>query len=183
MGWDRTVKPLPRPALYLLFGLVVALPVKASAPPLPAVVTLADGTYSVTREARNAFDRDVGKLMEAAKEAAAAFCAEKGKQPKVVSVTIDKPWITTGFVKATVVFKALDAGDPLLADHTPVPVIHARKKTVTAAATVSVPAPAPVSPVNDLYNDLLKLDDLHKRGILTDEEFQEEKKKVLNRSK
>lgn len=175
------MKHLPLSALYLLFGLVVAFPVNASPPPAPAVVALADGSYAVTREARNAFERDTDKLTEAATAAAVAFCAEKGKQLKLVSVTIDKPWITTGYVKATVVFKALDAGDPQLADTTPVPVINARKKTVTAAAAVAAPAPA--SPVNDLYSDLLKLDDLHKRGILTDEEFQEEKKKVLSRSK
>jgi hypothetical protein len=35
----------------------------------------------------------------------------------------------------------------------------------------------------DLYTELIKLDDLRKRGILTEEEFQAEKKKVLNRSK
>src|SRR6185503_12532274 len=32
----------------------------------------------------------------------------------------------------------------------------------------------------DLYADLLKLDDLHKRGILTGAEFESEKGKLLN---
>jgi hypothetical protein len=35
----------------------------------------------------------------------------------------------------------------------------------------------------DLYTELIKLDELRKRGILTEEEFQAEKKKVLSRSK
>ena len=39
-----------------------------------------------------------------------------------------------------------------------------------------------VKSTDDLYEALLKLDDLRKKGILTDEEFQAEKKKVLSRS-
>ena len=35
----------------------------------------------------------------------------------------------------------------------------------------------------DLYAELLKLDDLRKRGLLTDKEFEQEKKKLLKRSK
>jgi hypothetical protein len=34
----------------------------------------------------------------------------------------------------------------------------------------------------DLYTELTKLDDLRKKGIITDEEFEIEKAKVLNRS-
>ena len=33
---------------------------------------------------------------------------------------------------------------------------------------------------DDLYAQLTKLDDLRKKGILTDEEFQAEKKKILS---
>jgi hypothetical protein len=35
---------------------------------------------------------------------------------------------------------------------------------------------------DELYNELVKLDDLRKKGILTDDEFQAEKKKLLSRS-
>jgi len=48
------------------------------------------------------------------------------------------------------------------------------------------PAAAPAEKslsTDELYNDLLKLDDLRKKGILSDDEFQAEKKKVLSRSK
>ena len=32
----------------------------------------------------------------------------------------------------------------------------------------------------DIYSELIKLDDLRKRGIITDEEFNARKKKILN---
>ena len=77
--------------------------------------------------------------------------------------------------KAKVVFKALDAGDPQLrSEPTPAPMVE-RPAAVAAAERPAV--------VGDLYGDLLKLDELRKKGILTEEEFQSEKRKVLERSK
>ena len=39
---------------------------------------------------------------------------------------------------------------------------------------------APTSPVKDVYAELLKLDDLLKKGILTQAEFDSQKAKVLD---
>lgn len=50
--------------------------------------------------------------------------------------------------------------------------------SVSAPAIPASPAPAPQ---NDLYAELLKLDDLRKRGLLTDAEFEAEKAKLLAR--
>jgi len=35
-------------------------------------------------------------------------------------------------------------------------------------------------PTADMYSELIKLDELHKKGILTDAEFEEQKKKILS---
>ena len=52
--------------------------------------------------------------------------------------------------------------------------------------SVATPSPAEnataSAPVNTLYDQLMKLDDLRQRGILTVEEFDIEKKKVLAQS-
>ena len=45
-----------------------------------------------------------------------------------------------------------------------------------------VKAPEEQAPPGDLYKELLKLDDLRKRGILSDAEFEQEKKKLLDRN-
>ena len=47
-------------------------------------------------------------------------------------------------------------------------------------AARTVPAP---TATDSLYDELMKLDDLRKKGILTEDEFTAEKKKVLSRSK
>ena len=79
------------------------------------VVSMGSSTYSVTRQANNGFTRDTEKLKAEAKEDAAKFCADHGKQMKIVAVTEDKPLYTLGYATAKVIFKALDAGDPELA--------------------------------------------------------------------
>lgn len=121
------------------------------------VVSMGNNTYTITRDAVTVFSRNTEVLKAQAKEDAAKFCASKGKQLKVVDITVEKPRLTTGYAKAKIVFQAVDAED-------------------------SSPTVAPAT-VDLLYAELIKLDDLRKRGILTEEEFQAEKKKVLNRSK
>jgi hypothetical protein len=51
-------------------------------------------------------------------------------------------------------------------------------KPVEPSPKEAKPVPAP-DKGRDLYSELLKLDDLRKRGILTEEEFQAQKKKLL----
>jgi hypothetical protein len=148
------------------------------------VVSLGGDTYSITREAGSAFNRDVDKLKAEASEDAAKYCADQGKQLKVVSLTGNLPKFGLGYAKAKIVFKALNAGDPGLASEP-----AASPASVAAPAPAPVAAPAWVAPAekslstDELYGDLVKLDDLRKKGILTDDEFQSEKRKVLSRSK
>jgi hypothetical protein len=155
--------------LFLAFSVFVACVASAPAASKTSMVPKGDNTFEITRKATSAFNRDVDVLKSEAQDDAAKYCASVGKQMKVISLTAKKPLVSLGYASATIVFKALDAGDPEL----------------TGAVAQSGPAPAPrerLSPTGDLYNDLLKLDDLRKRGILTEDEFQSEKKKVLARS-
>ena len=138
----------------------------------PTIENLGNNTYRVSASATHKFTRNTAKLTEEATAAASAFCAKLGKQLKIVSMEENKSFYGVGeMARATLTFKALDLADPELASSaTP----------VGGAAQV-----ASASPLTNeaLYADLLRLDDLHKKGILTDEEFAAEKKKVLDRSK
>ena len=144
-----------------------------------------ENTYTTVTKASTAFNRDIDALTAEAQAAAVKYCTALGKQMKVISVTSDKPMFATGYARATVVFQALDAGDPELAVPVTTAVTSSGSKTVQTtvplAAPVAAPA-APLSPTDALYHDLMKLDDLRKKGVLTEEEFQAEKKKVLSRS-
>jgi len=139
-------------------------------------VPLGNDTFSITHEARTAFSRDTDKLKDEATAEAQKFCEAQGKQMRVISLTTKLPTFSLGYPSATIVFRALPPGDPGLTDPLP---------TAGSAGGTAVAVEAPKSIVKsteDLYDALLKLDDLRKKGILTDEEFQAEKKKVLSRS-
>lgn len=136
------------------------------------VVELGQDTYSVTRVAKTGFGNDTDKLQELALKDAQEYCAKLHKEIKVLSKTSYRPkWMLTGYANAKVTFKALDANDPEL--HTPVP------DPVEPNATGASGQP---TATGSLYADLMKLDDLRKRGILTEEEFQAQKKKLLEKS-
>ena len=165
-------KTLGRISALLWVGLAWfagALP--ANAAPLKSAkpVSLGDNTYSITCEANVRWSRNTEKLRAQATEDAQKFCASQGKQMKIVSVTDEKPFFAVDFVKAKVVFKALAADDPELMTASP---------TASASAAGEKPAAPP-----EFYSDIVKLDDLHKRGLLTDEEFAAAKARVLNRIK
>ncbi len=149
-------------------GLFLVGTLVLSAASTSRIETLGDGTYAVTRTATNGFDRDVTKFRREAEADAAKFCAEKGRQMKLVAVSTDRPHFGGGFSSARIVFKALESGDPAL------------------RAPEAPPAPAAAAPTGtlptyngDTYSELLKLDDLRKRGILSDREFEQQKKKLL----
>lgn len=100
--------------------------------------------------------------------AATQFCAKEGKQLKVVSVTEDKSFYLIGaYPQTTLTFKALGPGE---AEPAPAPVAQADH-----------PKPPPPMTADLLTTELTKLDDLRKKGLLTDEEFTAAKKKLLDR--
>ncbi|MEO6005865.1 MAG: SHOCT domain-containing protein [Opitutus sp.] len=147
---------------FACFGLAL-LACGAKSALIDPVVPLGENTFSITRQASSGFSRDTEQLKADVREEATAYCAAQGKQLKIESLTAKKPMFALGYASAKIVFKALDPNAPEL----------------VAAAPAASEKP---TSTGGLYNDLLKLDELRKRGILNEEEFQSEKKKVLNRS-
>jgi hypothetical protein len=143
----------------------------ASSPP-PVPVSMGDNTWSITREAGTAFNRDLDKLKAEVNDDATKFCADRGKEIRVLSVTGKLPMFGTGYARAKITFKALNPGDPELTAPLPVP---------GAPAQAYAPVERRLT-TDELYAELVKLDDLRKKGILTDDEFQAEKKKLLSHS-
>lgn len=159
--------------LALPLGLLAAT---CRADPNPEIVPLGHDTYALTRWASNGFTRNTEKLKAQALEDAAAYCAKLHKELKVVSTAANRPAVPlTGFASAKVVFKALDASDPELRAPVPAPALVAAPPAVAENAT-------PRTETDVLYKDLTELDDLRKRGLLTEEEFQAKRRKLVEKS-
>jgi hypothetical protein len=147
-------------------------------------------TYTLTEVPGTGFERDTQALKDKAQAEAQKYCDSHGKILKVISLEAKKPLYLTGYVTATIVFEALPPGDPRLTQApayaaTPMGGNQAASNSYAYATPGAAAAPAPANSPEisgDLYTQLLKLDDLRKKGILTQEEFDEQKKKILARS-
>jgi len=166
------------PPVWLLLLFTFVLPASlARALETSSIESLGNDTYSVTASATTKFTRNTAKLKAAAIDAATQFCAKEGRQFKLLSVGERKSMYMVGDMATTkITFKALKAGDPELA---PAPGETARP--VVAAAPAPTPAPLPAVTADVLSSELTKLDELRKKGLLTDEEFTLAKKKLLDR--
>ena len=168
--------PLPKTLLaVLLFAGVAGI---APANSIAKLTPEGDHTFAAVREAKTTFDRDVERLKTEALADARQYAAAQGKEAKILAVTVKKPWYATGFPSAKVVFKLLAPGDPELTAP-----VTANNPLALAPAPAGAPTVGGTGTNDDLYTALLKLDDLRKRGILTEKEFAEEKKKILERSR
>jgi hypothetical protein len=165
------MKITPFRSLAIASSLCLASAAFAKGDSISNAVPMGNSTFAITTEAPNAFHHDTDKLKQEATDAAQRYCAERGKVLKVVSLTSKDPIIGMGYAHAKIVFKALASDAPELA---------------APAMAPGQPMPAYVPPghlsTDQLYEQLTKLDDLRKKGILTDDEFQAEKKKLLSRS-
>ncbi len=148
-------------ALAALLGAVSAWAADVS-PITPA----GDGAFAVTVKAHHKFTRNTDKLKDEAMAAATQFCALDGKQLKVISLTQNKSMYLVGdFASVTLTFQALPPGEA-----EPAP-----------AAAATVPAGPKHLTTDELGAELTKLDDLRKRGLINDAEFDALKQKVLSR--
>jgi hypothetical protein len=168
--------------LLVITALTLVAPLSVWAASVSKLESMGDNTFAITRTATSGFDRDVRKFRQEAEQDALQYCTSHGKMLKVVAVTSDRPHFGGGFASARIIFRALDAGDPALtAVEAPAPAPAA----TTTGTGQSVAAPTGVLPTyaGDLYSEILKLDDLRKRGLLSDKEFEQQKKKLLKKFK
>ena len=147
---------------------------RASSPAPAPVVPVGDNTFSITHTGKTAFSRDTEKMKADVRQEAAKYCAAQGKELKILELTSEKPFFSTGYASAKIVFKAVTPGEVEPAS---------APTTAASASSMTNRSVEPATPTDELYNELMKLDELRQKGILTDKEFKAEKKKVLDRSK
>lgn len=143
----------------------------------PGVVKLSSDTYSLSATDKGGSMSDIGSTKTQMEREANDFAAKQGKVVSPVSMK-DTPTAVQGFTAIEYQFKLVDKGS------LPPPVVLATQPAPMSVSGVAAPAlAAPAAqPVHshDIYAELIKLDELRKRGILTEDEFTSEKKKILN---
>lgn len=145
----------------------------------PGIVKLSPDTYMLSREAHGGIFASASALKAGVINDANAFAESQGKVAVPLSSN-EKPmgngpaqWASFEYQ-----FRVVDKNDPEVRRTSLVPranvVIEKNEKV-----TVDVTTRDQTDRSKDVYAELIKLDDLHKRGILTQAEFEAQKRKLL----
>jgi hypothetical protein len=128
------------------------------------VVQMGSDSYMVSRQAASGFT-GMSTLKADAMREAYARCQQTGQSVEVVeTVDAKPPYIFGNFPKTEIRFKCVN---------------EVRSPRGTAGAQIDGVEASPKA--SSLYEELNKLDELRKRGLLTEEEFNAEKQKLLSR--
>ncbi len=167
--------------LCLFFSLIIATVFTGCKS--PGIVQLSPDTYMTTKEDHGgifAFNR--GKLKTETIREANAFAESKGKIAIPIATKEHPVGILVDWASFEYQFRVVDKNDP-----------EARRTAIVPRTDVVIEKTDKISAEirtkdetekgSDLYTKLMKLDDLRKKGLITDAEFESEKQKLLNRAK
>ncbi len=134
------------------------------------VIPMGEDTYVVSRQAATGFSGS-GTLKADAFAEAREFCEKQNKKLQVVNTTeAQPPFIFGNFPKAEVQFMCLVNSDPELS-----------RPKLRKDAGVSLEIKKDITPhKKDIYTELKKLKELLDEKIITQQEFNSEKKKLLS---
>jgi hypothetical protein len=127
----------------------------------PGIVKVAPNTYLLSRvDHAGAFGNAAAMKADVIREAN-EFAESQGKIAIPVYLNETPAW-PTHFATIDYQFRLVDKSDP------------------EAQRAYIIPQPNATTEKKDIYSELIKLDDLRKRGILSEAEFEAQKKKLLD---
>ncbi|MED5617633.1 SHOCT domain-containing protein [Ideonella sp. BN130291] len=162
---------------HLPLALAVCLTLNACA--TADIVPMGTDVYMISQTSAGGVFTNMGTLKAEVIQRANSFAESKGKVAVPVAAR-ETPPAPGRMPNYEYQFRLVDRNDPRASGggliKTPDMVIENRNQ---APAVIVNPPPKEVAQPKDVYTELLKLDDLRKRGIITDAEFEAQKRKLL----
>ena len=144
------------------------------------IVRLSPDTYILSRSSAAGMFVNMSRLKGKVIQEANAFAESKGKIAICLSSNEVRP--VHGFPSFEYQFRVVEKDDPEARRTSLVP-----RPDIVIEKTEKISAEIQSEDISendlDLYTELMKLDNLRKRGLITDGEFEAEKQKLLNRTK
>jgi hypothetical protein len=141
----------------------------------PGIVQISPDTYFISRTDKGGVFGNASKMKVEVIREANEFAAKQGKVAIPLS-TRETPMAIGQFASFDYQFRVVDKNDPEAKRTALIPradiVVDKTEKVTADVKTIDEKSP-------DLYTELTKLDDLRKKGIITDAEFEAAKKKLL----
>lgn len=145
----------------------------------PDAMMISPGVYMISRtSAAGSVFVNMAQLKADTIEAANRFAKSKGKEAVAVSLRDERP--VPGFPLVEYQFRLVDPGS---VQDSSVTLKKDADITIRRDDNINIKTdqPAQKAAAPDLYSELLKLEDLKKRGLLTEDEFQNQKRKLLGK--
>jgi hypothetical protein len=143
----------------------------------PGVVKMSPDTYMISRTDKGGIFGNAGAMKADVIREATEFAEKQGKVAIPISSRETPLLVGRQFASFEYQFRMVDARDPEARRTSLVPRADVViEKTEKIDANVKTKDETPRT--KDVYAELVKLDDLRKRGILADAEFEEQKKKL-----
>jgi hypothetical protein len=141
------------------------------------VMPIGKETFMISRQAATGFSGS-GTLKAEAFAEANRYCTSLGKSVQVINThEASPPYILGNFPKAEIQFMCLEANDAELVR----PKLRKDADTVIQVKN-DIRVKDEVAKSKDIYAELLKLDDLRKKGIISEQEFIAQKQKLLSQN-
>jgi hypothetical protein len=142
------------------------------------IVPMGQETYMVSRQAATGFT-GMGSLKAEAFKEANEYCISQNRKIQVIkTIESSPPYILGNFPRVEIQFMCLCEGD-----------VELSRPKLKKEADLSIEKTADISidaaiksqseDRSDLYSELLKLEDLKKKGIINEDEFKAQKEKLL----
>jgi hypothetical protein len=144
----------------------------------PGVVQLSPDTYMLSREDHAGIFGSASALKAGVISDANAFATTRGKVAIPLAAQETPIGVMGKWAKFEYQFRVVDKNDPEVRRTSLIPrpdVVVEKTETISA----DIRRKDESSKTKDTYSELIKLDDLRKRGILTESEFDGQKKKLL----
>ena len=145
----------------------------------PEAVMISPGVYMISRtSAAGSVLANMAQLKADTIEAANRFAQSKGKEAIAISIRDERP--IPGFPLVEYQFRLAEPGSVGNSS-----VILKKEANITIQRednlSIKTDQNSPKDVSKDLYTELVKLDELKKRGLLSEEEFLEQKRKLLSK--
>ena len=147
----------------------------------PGIVRLSGNTYMLSKEDHAGVFGSQARLQADVIKQANAFAESQGKVALPVSTRATP--VGSGIAQwatFTYQFQLVDKSDPAVQSGV---LVQRPDVVISNSEKVAIDSPTrPAPSTEDIYTRLTKLDDLRKKGIITDDEFNAQKKKILEQN-
>ena len=160
--------------------IVVSLLIFLAACSSTGVIPVGENSYMLSKQTATGFQTAVGVTSDVMEEAS-GYCSKLNKHFVIQNMQSRDGVPGRSYATVKLTFGCYDKNDPIyIASQPKRGADHVEEIRHHKDVEIEMTDKDAAVKQNDMYTELIKLDDLRKRGILSDEEYETQKKKILS---